>query len=334
MASTIKDIKEETGLSLATISKYLNGGNVLPKNRDKIEAAIEKLDYHVNEIARGLVTNKTRTVGVMVYSIASIFNGTLVAHIGHQLRRRGYGMFICDSGEDTELEAKNVRFLVSKKVDGMIVIPTADTASFLEPAKEAGIPVVLVDRRLSDGEIDSVTLNNEEAAKQAVERLIGEGHRKLAIISSADVFTGVDRYKGYRDALEEAGITVPEEYLHIGHHTVAYGYQSMKELMALEDPPTAIFMTNYDINLGTVMALNELGLKCPADVSLLGFDDLLLPHIVEPSLTVMKQPMRELGHQAVDLLLDRIDGRITGDPEHIVLKARLIEGDSDRAVSV
>lgn len=330
MASTIKDIKEETGLSLATISKYLNGGNVLPDNREKIEKAIKKLDYHVNEIARGLVTNRTRTIGVLVYSIASIFNGTLLGHIGHQLRRKGYGMLICDSGDDPELEAQNIRFLLSKKVDGIIIIPTSATNEFLKPALEAGVPVVLLDRKLVGNNGDSVTLNNEDAAEEAVQHLIDEGHRKIAIISSEDIFTGNDRYKGYRAALKKAGIESPKEYLRLGHHTVAYGYQSMKELMQLDDRPTAIFMTNYDINIGTIMAMNEMGVKCPEEISLVGFDDLVLPHIIKPRLTVMKQPMRELGHEAVDLLLDRMDGKLPDEPQHIILKARLIQGDSDR----
>src|SRR5574344_192783 len=140
MPATIVDIKERTGLSLATISKYLNGGNVLPENKVKIEAAIKELHYEVNEIARGLVTNRTRTIGVIVYSIESLFNGTLLRYIGESLRRSGYGMLICASENDETVEAQNVRFLISKKVDGIILIPVARTSEFLKPAERAGIP--------------------------------------------------------------------------------------------------------------------------------------------------------------------------------------------------
>ena len=123
MPATIIDIKNRTGLSLATISKYLNGGNVLPENKIKIETAIKELHYEVNEIARGLVTNKTRTIGVSVYSIESIFNGTLLKYMGDALRKAGYGLLICDSNQDEETERKNIKFLLNKKVDGLIVIP-------------------------------------------------------------------------------------------------------------------------------------------------------------------------------------------------------------------
>ena len=120
MAATIKDIRKKTGLSLATISKYLNGGNVLPENREKIEKAIQSLHYEVNEIARGLVTNRTRTAGVVVFSVESLFNGILLHHTGDILRKAGYGMLICDSGNSPEREAENIRFLLSKKVKGTV----------------------------------------------------------------------------------------------------------------------------------------------------------------------------------------------------------------------
>lgn len=332
VAATIKDISRETGLSLATISKYLNGGNVLPKNREKIDAAVEKLHYQVNEIARGLVTNRTRTIGVIVYNIASTFNGTLVSHIGHQLRRNNYGMLICDSAMDAETEAANIRFLVSKKVDGIIAIPCTTDASPLAPAMEAGIPVVTIDRVVQNSDVDSIVINNREAAGEITERLIREGHRKIGLICSLKEYTGAERAKGFRDALEKAGIPVREDCIMDGYHTVAFGYQSVMKILQMEDRPTAVFATNYDLNLGMVMALNEKDVRCPEEISLVGFDDLLLPHVVSPHLTVMKQPMAELGHTAVNVMMDRLSGRKDSPAEITVLKARLIEGNSDRVI--
>ncbi|MCC6094351.1 MAG: LacI family transcriptional regulator, partial [Eubacterium sp.] len=168
MPATIKDIRAETGLSLATISKYLNGGNVLPRNKEKIDEAVKKLHYRPNEIARGLVTNRTKTIGVIVYNIASIFNGTLLTTIGMELRKRGYGVLICDSAGDKEMEHSNLQFLLDKMVDGIIVVPAEQDASFLQPARDAGVPMVIVDRILSGNQEDSVTINNKEAAAEAV----------------------------------------------------------------------------------------------------------------------------------------------------------------------
>lgn len=337
MSATIKDIREETGLSLATISKYLNGGNVLPKNKELIDRAVEKLHYQVNELARSLVTNRTWTIGVSVYNIAQIFNGTILSELGRSLRSRGYGMMIYDAAENRKSEKHNIQYLLNKKVDGIIVIPIADNSDFLKPAFQAEVPVVVVDRELEGKKTDCVILDNRAAAKEAVRYFLSCGHKKIAMISSKVEYTGRERFFGYREAMQEAGIPVCESYLQMGIHTVSFGYQSMKKLMALPDPPTAVLMSNYDLNLGAVMAVNEQGHLCPEAFSLIGFDDLLLPHIVEPRLTVMEQPMAKLSENAVDLLLRRIEerretGRLSGETKRIVLPARLIQGNSVRKI--
>ena len=184
MPATIKDIKEFTGLSLATISKYLNGGNVLPENRVKIEKAIKELHYEVNEIARGLVTNKTRTVGICVFSISSPFSGMILHHVGMALRKNGYGMLIVDSCEDKEIERKNIKYLVSRKVDGIIVLPVASKGEFLKPAIDADVPIVLLDRALSDSQYDCVRIDNRKSTYYAMQELIKRNHKKIAVIAS------------------------------------------------------------------------------------------------------------------------------------------------------
>lgn len=331
MPATIRDIKEKTGLSLATISKYLNGGNVLPENRVRIEAAIKELHYEVNEIARGLVTNKTKTVGVLVYSIESLFNGTLLRYIGEALRKQGYGMLICDSCEDEEVEANSIRFLVNKKVDGIIVVPVAKTSGFLKPARNAGVPVVLVDRALLDEEHDCIKIDNRMAAFRAMNTLLDNFHEKIAVICSGVEYTGIERYKGFLDAMEARGLHVPETYQKRGKHCFQYGYQSMKELLELKDRPTAVFMTNYEITLGAVMAVNESSYRCPEDISMIGFDDLILSQVVNPKMYMVVQPMKEMGEKAVELLLERI--RQKGEdpmPMEMIVTTRVQKGNSIR----
>lgn len=335
MPATIKDIKEQTGLSLATISKYLNGGNVLPENKIKIEAAIRDLHYEVNELARGLITKKTRMVGVLVYSVDSLFNGTLLKYIGDSLRRRGYGLLICDSNNDEQVEAENVRFLVNKKVDGMIIVPVSKRSDFLKPAKNSGIPVVLLDRPLQDQEYDCVKIDNRMAAYRAVGSLIERQHKRIAIIcSDQSLYTGNERYRGYMDAMEDAGLSVPEEYKKRGEHSIECGYMSMKALLALGERPTAVFMTNYEVTLGAVMAVNESELNCPEDISMLGFDDLILSHVVSPRMCMIAQPMKEMGEKAVELLLKRIVGNENEIPVEIVMSTRIVSGNSIRELSV
>lgn len=330
MPATIRDIKEETGLSFATISKYLNGGNVRPENKVKIENAVKKYHYEVNEIARGLVTNRTKTVGVVVYSVESIFNGTLLHHIGNALRKERYALLICDSCNDKKIEAENIRFLMRKKVDGIIVVPVSRDAGFLKPAKDAKIPVVLLDRPLEGSEFDCIKINNRAAAFRAVNILLENNHKKIAVIcsDSKNEYTGYERYHGYLDAMEKAGIAVPEEYKKTGVHSIEFGQKSMSQLIGLQDPPTAVFASNYEITLGAIMALNESGKRCPEDVSLMGFDDLILSHLLKPQVYTVVQPMKEMSEKAVEVLLSRIRSKGEYVPMDIDVGIRIKEGDS------
>ena len=206
MAATIRDIRDRTGLSLATISKYLNGGNVLPRNRELIEKAIEELHYEVNELARGLVTNRTKTIGVLVYDIQCTFIGNMLHYLGQTLHENGYGMLICDSCNDEEIEKNNLQFLLSRKVDGILVFAVSLDGKFLESARKAGVPVVLIDRALRNEEYDCVEIDNRAAMMRAAKKLIGCGHRKIAVIASNVEYTGMERMKGFDDALADAGI--------------------------------------------------------------------------------------------------------------------------------
>ena len=344
MAATIKDIKEMTGLSLATISKYLNGGNLLPENRAKIEKAIDELHYEVNEMARGLVTSKSKVIGVVVFNIANVFTCTLLKYLGEQFRKAGYASMICDSQNDVQAEEENIRFLIGKKVDGMIVIPVAQTSGFLDPAKKAGIPVVLLDRSLQGSGIDCVKVNNTVSSYQAVEKLYEYGHRRIAIIGSDVEITGKERLDGYLQFLKEKKLHVPAQYKKLGAHSIEHGYKSMQELLALKDPPTAVFLGNFEIILGAVMALNESPFQCPSDLSLIGFDDLIISNLSNPKLTLVVQPLRELADSAAELLLSRMENGERQNnsyntsleeavlPElpskELILPAQIVEGDS------
>lgn len=328
MPATINDIKQRTGLSLGTISKYLNGGSVRPKNQEKIEEAIKSLHYEVNELARGLVTNRTKTVGVVVYSIESLFNGTLLRYIGEKLRKKGYAMLICDCSDDSAVQKKNIRFLLSKKVDGILVIPVGHADDFLIPAKEANVPVVLLDRVLQGGSYSCVRIDNRGAASRGTNFLLENGHQKIAVISSACEYTGMERYEGFMEAMRRAGLEVPESYQKRGVHSIEFGHQSMRELLELPERPTAVFMTNYEITLGAVMAVNESVYHCPKDISMVGFDNLLLSNLVEPRIYTVVQPMREMAERATELLLRQLEHGDEFVQEEVILGTRIEAGNS------
>lgn len=332
MPATMRDVKDKTGLSLATISKYLNGGNVLPENKILIENAIKELNYQVNEIARGLVKQQTRIVGVMVHDIECYFSGKLLHYIGRDLRKYGYGIMICDSGNDEEVEVQNLKFLVSRKVDGIIVLPVSMDGSFIKPAKQAGIPVVLVDRTVQGEEVDCVGIDNKMAAFKAVEILIKNHHKDIAIIASDVEYTGVERIKGYKEAMNKAGFEIKQEYIKTGRHSTELGYTMMKELINIPQRPTAVLMANYDTMLGGVLAVNESELSYPKDISLIGFDSLLVSGLVQPSWYMVIQPMEKICKKAVELLLRRIEKKTEDEPVKIWFGTKMQKGESIRVM--
>ena len=328
MAATIRDIRDRTGLSLATISKYLNGGNVLPKNRELIEEAIDALHYEVNELARGLVTNRTKTIGVLVYDIQCLFVGNMLHYLGQELHKSGYAMLICDSCNNEEMEKENLQFLLSRKVDGILIFAVSLTGGFLDPAKRAGVPIVLLDRAFRGEEVDCVEVDNRTAVFRAAQMLIEYGHRKIALVASDVEYTGVERKEGYEDALRTYGISVPEGYRVSGRHSFELGYQGMKGLLAMEEAPTAVILSNYDTTLGGILALNESDMNCPEDISVIGFDDMLMSKVIRPKLWIVSQPMREMSEKAVQMLLARIGHLEAGGPVRVSFTASMRMGDS------
>lgn len=333
VAATIRDITKMTGLSLATVSKYLNGGNVLPENRALIEQAIRELHYEVNEVARGLAKNKTKTIGVLIHHLDNIFASTIIARIEDILRQHDYGTIVCDCRGDLNLEEQEIRFLLNKRVDGIITLPTSGNAEYLQPAVERKVPVVLIDRTFGNGMFDTVLVDNREAVRGAVSVLIGKGHQRIGMICGGDQeYTARERLRGYFEALESANQKIEDRLIKRGELSVQHGYRGMKELLEMEERPTAVFLSNYEITLGAIVALNESGLKFPEDISIVGFDNMMLSQVIRPKLWMVVQPMDEIAEQAAELMLKRLEFDIEGEPVSVHLKTELICGNSIREV--
>ena len=335
MRSTIVDIKNRTGLSLATISKYLNGGNVLPENKAKIDEAVKALNYQVNENARSLVTNQTRIMGVIVFSVENLFVGTLLRYLGEILREHGYGMMICDSNNNIEAEKQNIRSMVQKNVDGIVIMPVSEDAEIMRPADNVGIPYICLDRTFPDCDCDSVLVNNRETTRKLIEILICRNHTRIAILSSRNEYTGKERLDSFLDTLRDAGIPVPPEYIILEDlHSISAGYHGMQRLLSLETRPTAVFLSNYEVLMGAFMAVNESEYRCPDDLSLVAFDN-MFADVVRPRITVGVQPMEELASRTVELLLMRTEERRQGEESprrHIVLPVEIQENESVRCL--
>lgn len=331
MKATMKDIAQKTGLGLATISKYMNGGHVLEKNRIAIEAAIEELDYTVNEFARGLKTNRSNTVGVVIPQLNNIFMTSIITSVEEVLRRHGYGILVTDTGKDAKQEEEAIHFLLRKKVDGLFIIATSNEVRELDVVLKNQIPVVVVDRKIErlEGIVDTVLVENFQAAKKTVQYLIGRGHTKIGIlIGSRETYTSRRRMDGYREALKENHIPIREEWIETADFTVQGGYKSTIRLLKEQEPITALFATNYEMTLGALLALNERGISIPEQISLIGFDNPDLANAMRPRLTLVSQPIEEIGKSAAELLLNRMERRETGKGKTIVLNTTLEEGAS------
>lgn len=332
MGTTIKDIAKHTGLGLATISSYLNGGNVREANRIKIEAAIKELNFEINELARGLKTNKTKTIGVVIPELNNNFCTEIITVMEDILRNHGYATIVCDCRTNKDLEKSAVDFLYRKRVDGIVNMPVNSDGSHLTSFHKANKPIVLIDRKINGIECDYVLVDNVNAAKNAVMRLINNGHSRIGMIGGPeDIFTAQERMLGYRLALMEAGI-VPEERLIIyGDYTMNSGVSCIETLINDNKDMTAVFVANYEMTMGAVIGINELGLRIPEDLSLIGFDNEEFARACRPRLTIVAQPMDQIGRNVAELILRRIEEKsIDSWPDYEILKlqTKIIEGNS------
>ena len=310
MGATMKDIAKRTGLGLATISSYFNGGNVREKNRIKIEEAIEELHFEVNEVARGLKTNRTKTIDIIIPELNNNFFAEIITEAEDILRSRGYATMICDCRSDNEREKEAADFLYHRRVDGVIVMPAGKSGDALMKFIRAGKPVVMIDRKMQDLPCDCILVENEGAAEDAVRRLIDAGHRRIGMIAGPeDVYTARERQRGYQKALEENGLSCDDSLIVRGNYTIAGGAAAMRKLRETNPDMTAVFISNYEMTVGAMMEINDLGIKIPEDISVIGFDNVDFAKASVPRLSIVTQPTDKIGREAANILIEKLETR-------------------------
>ena len=329
MAATIKDIANRTGLGLATISSYLNGGNVREKNREKIEAAIKELNFEVNEVARGLKTNRTYTIGVVIPELNNIFCTEIITGMEDILRKKGYATIVCDCRTDRKLEREAVEFLYRKRVDGIINMPVDSTGSHLKQFATAKKPIVIIDRKLPQIACDSILVDNRDAAKKAVDILIQNGHRHIGLITGPeDIYTAKERYYGYEAALSEAGVTADPELVVHSDYTIRGAVAGVEQLLDAHPEVTALFAANYEMTMGTMIVLNERGISIPEEMSVIGFDNREFARALHPTLTIITQPTETIAEQVAETILNRLENGEQIMPKETYLKTEVMVGKS------
>ena len=327
MAITLKDVAEQAGVSAMTVSRVINGrAGVDVETQRRIEDAIDALHYVPNRIARGLISQKTQTIGLIVPDVANPFFAPVVRGAELTARRAGYRLLLCNSEGDLRLEREYIEDLVAHRVEGLLLAPANDESRHsVFPLSRGDFPLVLIDRALPDFDCDLVVTDSAAGARRMVEHLIAIGHRTIAHLSDADdTSTGHERLRGYREGLEAAGIHYCDELVFRTTVDQIGGYRATQEVLSLDPMPTAIFTVNNMTVVGAMQALRERGMTVPQDMALVCFDDVEHLAVLSPFLTVIDQPAETLGKLGAQLLMERIAGKAGRRSRRIVLQTDLI----------
>lgn len=325
MGVTIRDVGNLAGVSQATAARVLGGyGAASPAVRAKVEDAARTLGYVPNSIARALASGFTHAVGLVVGDIENPFFAAAARGMSDVLEGQGHTVLLTNSDEDLDRERIAVEALRARQVDALVVVPSATGPLPHLSGAAAAAPLVLLDRAVRGLGVDAVTVDNHGGAKLAVEHLIEHGHRRIGLVSDVPtISSSSERIEGYRDALGSVGIKPDEHLISLGGATKDDGYRATRRLLESDERPTALFTANNFMTLGAMLALADLGLRVPDDISLVGFDDLEWTTLVSPPLTVVSQPALEMGMFAAERVLTRLAGG-GGRPRRFKLDTKLI----------
>jgi DNA-binding LacI/PurR family transcriptional regulator len=306
---TIYDVARLAGVSTATVSRALNGtAPVALPTRAAIDDAIAQLGYRPNPIARSLVTRSTQTIALLLPDITNPFYAELVNGIQQLMLERDQSMLLCTTNGDPEQEARYLRLLRAKHVDGALVDGLGLAPERIAAFVEDGFPIVCLDRDIDFPTIPVVQVDNRLGARLATDHLVSLGHTRIAHVTGADAPISAERLAGYREALAAAGIEADPALVADGDFTEAGGHAAMRTLLESNARFTAVFCANDLSAMGALGSVLSSGRRVPHDLSLVGFDDVRLSPYTSPPLTTIHQPAAEMARYATELLLDLIRG--------------------------
>lgn len=319
----ISDVARAAGVSIATVSYVINKSRfVSDEVAQKVHQAIDELGYIPSSIARGLANKQSRIIGVVFSDISNPFFTSIYMGIESVLSEEGYELILINTGEIHEKQELALKTMLSRQIDGLIIAPTGKKSRMLNHIVDSGIPVVIIDRETPIKKASLIDIDNTSAAFEAVSHLIQDGYYRIgAILGLADLSTTRNRLEGYKKALTSYSIPYRQDYVIYGKSRLQGGYLAAKELLSLPQPPQAIFAANNLMTTGALRAFRELGVNCPAEIGIFGFDDIELGDIVEPPLSTVWQPTFEIGARAAKVLLENTK---TLNITHEQLKASLI----------
>jgi LacI family transcriptional regulator len=320
---TLADIAKIAGVGVMSVSRVVNGNrHVSPEVERKVRAAIEKIGYQPNEAARILKGNKSSVLGLIVPDLADPFFSTCCSVIQEAAWDAGYMTLMAASGHREELERRETELMVQRRIAGLIVAPIGSRNDHLAAAQRVGVPVVAIDRPIEHIESDSLIVDNMEASFRATQHLIQHGHKNILCVADDErIYTKTERVSGYSQAMREARLS-PRVSI-VGSATASVADQVS---FALESnlAPTAIFAASNMVGIDVLGYLQQRRVKIPNDIALICFDDFSAATLVSPAVTVVQQPVVELGQRAAQMLLTRLRTIVPAVPSRVVLPTQLI----------
>lgn len=316
MGVTIKDVAKKAGVSISTVSKCINGGNVLEPKRSEILKAIDELNFKVNPIARGMKTKKSRTVGVLLPNLSDYYGMAVLKYVSRSLYAQNYSTIVCDyriyDDSSTNI-AEKIDFLLNYRVDGIIMQPICAVPSDFKRIRKDKVPLVFVDLQDSENYCDSVVIDNESITYEVIMHMLKNGHRKIGLVTGGSgIVTTDDRVAGYIKAMHDGGLPFKPEYVFKRDINEQTGYEAMQTFMSLDEPPTAVFAAGYSLMVGCLSYIAEHNLSIPDDISFVGFENKEVARIYNPKLTIGIQPMERIAKTAFEMLCERMNETYLG----------------------
>jgi LacI family transcriptional regulator len=323
--ANIRDVARKAGVAPITVSRVINNsGYVSDEVRARVESAIAELNYIPNQLGPSMRSKRSNTIGIIVTDITNPFWTTVVRGVEDATYKAGYHLFLCNSDESADKEQEYVELLLSRQVDGILIAPAENESNSLKLIQSHDKPVVAIDRRIANYQIDSVRCDSVGGAYTLTKHLLEQGHRRIVLLTGSEmVSTSVDRADGYRKAMTEAGFSEAEINILWGQFTQDSGYQHTLNLLQTQPHPTAIITANNFIAIGAVQVLDKLGLQIPDDISLVTFDDLPDAVAVRPFVTTAAQPAYEMGFLAATTLFERLSKSSDATAKEIILPFEL-----------
>lgn len=320
---TLKDVAKIAGVSTATVSHVLNDSKYVGDElKQKVTEAVAMLKYVPNNMAKSLRMQESRLIGLMISDISNPFFSLVVRGIEDGLAKNFYNVLLCNTDSSSEKEQEYLKVLLSRRIDGLVVSSAGNEGKHFN-GKD--VPLVFLNRRPDSTANNMVTTNNFRGGKLAAEHLINHGFRRIAVIAGPQhISTGRDRLLGFRRALEDHGCKWDVSLVKYGQFDIDSGYQSMRELVEQAIKPDAVFACNNFMTLGAFQYLRETGISIPGEIAVIGYDDPDWTIIVEPPLTVIRQPAYNLGLQAANLIVQCIKEKNNNTPQQIYLDPELI----------